>query len=204
MYMRFCDRNTIVEKDLIGGLLLLLLLGAAIVVNFELAEDVINLSLGELVAKVHECVPEHLSLNLALRLVSLEGTDNEVVGVVGAASHLVLEHLDHGVEGAGTANLAKHVVELTLRHELADVVESGTDVVLGDGAILVNVHQLEALLVHLELLLGEAAIVALSHDGGEMSCLTSKTMSVLTLFKAWEQLRCKVLGSSALHVAPSQ
>jgi hypothetical protein len=93
-------------------------------------------------------VPEHLSLDLALDLVGLEGTDDEVVGVVGAAGHLVLLNSDHGVEGAGTADLGKHVVELTLRHELADVVESATDVVLGDGAILVNVHQLEALLVH--------------------------------------------------------
>merc|ERR1719379_1143202 len=183
------------------GLLLLLLLAAAgdeesdhslgldeaVVVHLELAEDVVNLSLGELVAEVHQSVTEHLSLDLAIGLVSLEGANNEVVGIVGSAGHLVLEHVDHGVEGACAADLAEHVVELALGHELADVVEGGTDVVLGDGAVLVDVHQLEALLVHLKLLGREAALIALAHDGGEMSCLTSKTMSVLTLFKAWER-----------------
>merc|ERR1719391_448626 len=55
------------------GLLLLLLLAAAdeesdhslgldeaVVVNLELAEDVVNLGLGELVAEVHQSVTEHL------------------------------------------------------------------------------------------------------------------------------------------------
>merc|ERR1719195_1955213 len=153
-------------------------------VDLKLTEDVVNLGLGELVAKVLEGMLEHFSLDLAVDLVGLEGTDNQIVGVVGTAGHLFLEHFDHGVEGACAADLAQHAVEFFLRHELANVVEGSADVILGDGAALVDVHQLEALLVLLELLLGEASIVALAHDGGEMSCLTSKTMSVLTLFKA--------------------
>ncbi len=99
------------------------------------------------------------------------------------AGHLVLEHLDHVVEGASAADLRQHVVELALVHELqggkiqnqhilhlkniyvkqqylSDVVEGGPEIALVDGAILVDVHELEALLVHVQLLLGEAAILA--------------------------------------------
>ena len=75
------------------------------------------------------------------------------------AGHLVLEHVDHGVEAAGSADLGEHLVELGLVHELADVVEGGAEVVLVDGAVLVDVHQEEAVLVHVQLLLREAAIV---------------------------------------------
>merc|ERR1719511_50282 len=142
-----------------------LALKEAIVINLELAEDVVNFSLGELVAKVQKCVAEHLSLNLALNLVGLESAHDQVIRIIGASSHLFLEHLDHVVECASASDLRQHVVEFSLRHELANVVESSTDVVLGDGAILVDVHQLEALLIHLELLLGEASIVALAHFG---------------------------------------
>jgi len=52
------------------------------------------------------------------------------------SSHLGLEHLDHVVEVAWTADLSQHVVQLALSHQLADVVEGGAEVVLGDGAIL--------------------------------------------------------------------
>ncbi len=54
-----------------------------IVVNFELAEDIIDLGLGELVTEVQQSVPEHLGLDLAVGLVSLEGPDNQIVGIVG-------------------------------------------------------------------------------------------------------------------------
>jgi len=76
------------------------------------------------------------------------------------SGHLLLEHLDHVVEVAGSSNLLQHLVQLRVWHELADVVEGGAEVVLGDGAILVDVHQLEALLVHLNLLLAEAFILS--------------------------------------------
>jgi hypothetical protein len=52
------------------------------------------------------------------------------------SGHLGLEHLDHVVEVARASHLGQHVVELGLGHELADVVEGGAEVVLGDGAIL--------------------------------------------------------------------
>ena len=75
------------------------------------------------------------------------------------ASHLLLEHLDHVVEGAATSDLGEHGVELRLVHELADVVEGGAEIALADGAVLVHVHQLEALLVHGDLLLGETTLI---------------------------------------------
>ena len=54
------------------------------------------------------------------------------------SGHLSLEHLDHVVEAARAADLSEHVVELLLGHQLADVVESGAEVVLGDGAVLIK------------------------------------------------------------------
>lgn len=86
------------------GLLLLLLLLAtsgneksdhsfgfneAVVIDLEFAEDVVALGFGELVAKVHQGVAEHLGLDLALVLVGLEGAHDEVIGVVGAYSIVV-------------------------------------------------------------------------------------------------------------------
>merc|ERR1712087_927477 len=57
-----------------------------IIVDLEFAKDVIDLGLVELVTEVHESMAEHLSLDFALDLVCLEGTDDEVIGVVGATS----------------------------------------------------------------------------------------------------------------------
>merc|ERR1719244_1092185 len=45
---------------------------------------------------------EHLGVNLAFVVISLEGLDNEVIGVVSVSGHLLLEHLDHVVVGACT------------------------------------------------------------------------------------------------------
>merc|ERR1719300_368474 len=111
-------------------------------------------------------VLEHLDVDLAFVVVGSEGLDDEIIGVVAVSSHLVLEHVDHPLEVAGTSNLSQQIVQLRLRHEDTDVVEGSTEVVLVQGAILVDVHQLEAVLVHLDLLLGEASglfILSLAH-----------------------------------------
>merc|ERR1711872_153761 len=135
-----------------------------VLVDLELTEDVVDLGLGHLVSPGLEGVLEHLGVDLALVVVSLEGLDDEVVGVVALAGHLLLEHLDHVVVGAGSRDLAKQTVELGLAHEDTDVVEGAAQVVLVQLAILVDVHQLEAVLVHLELLLGESSLIlALAH-----------------------------------------
>merc|ERR1719382_208534 len=135
-----------------------------VLINIELTEDVVNLSLGHLVSPGLKGVLEHLGVDLALVVVSLEGLDDEVVGVVALAGHLLLEHLDHVVIGAGSRDLAQQAVELGLAHEDTDVVEGAAQVVLVQLAILVDVHQLEAVLVHLELLLGESSLIlALAH-----------------------------------------
>merc|ERR1712110_878662 len=119
-------------NDLLG-------LDHVILINLELSEDVVDLSLGHLVSPCHEGVLEHLGVDLAVLVVSLEGLDDEVVRVVAGSGHLLLEHLDHVVEGSA-------------------------EVIFVKGAVLVDVHQLEAVLVHLELLLGEASLIlSLSH-----------------------------------------
>merc|ERR1719499_2036355 len=135
-----------------------------VLIDLELAEDVVNLSLGHLISPGHESVLEHLGVNLAILVVGLESLDNEVIGVVSVSGHLLLEHLDHVVVGAGTSNLSEQRVELGLSHEDTDVVEGSAEIIFVQGTVLVDVHQLEAVLVHLELLLGETTfILALAH-----------------------------------------
>merc|ERR1711973_279731 len=163
-----------------GWLLLLLLLDSnketddllaldhVVLINLELSEDVVNLSPGHLVSPSHESVLEHLGVNLAFDVVSLESLNNEVVRVVTVSGHLLLEHLHHVVVGAGTANLSQKLIKLRLRHQDSDVVEGSAEVILVNSAILVDVHHLEAVLVHLELLLGEALILSLAHDEGRV------------------------------------
>merc|ERR1711915_3378 len=68
----------------------------------------------------------------------------------------MLEHLDHVVVGACTSNLTKETIKFSLSHEDTNIVKGTTEVVFVNGTILVDVHKLEAVLVHLELLLGEA------------------------------------------------
>merc|ERR1711992_486675 len=133
-------------------------------INLKLTEDIINLSLGHLVSPGHQSVLEHLGVNFSVHVVGLESLDNEVIGVVAVSGHLLLEHLDHVLVGAGTANLTKKTVKLRLGHEDTNVVESSTEIIFVQGSIFVDVHQLEAVLVHLELLLGEASLIlALAH-----------------------------------------
>merc|ERR1712088_87528 len=79
----------------------LLALDHVVLINLELSEDIVNLGLGHLVSPGHQSVLEHLGVNLAFDVVSLESLDNEVVRVVTVSGHLLLEHLDHVVVGAG-------------------------------------------------------------------------------------------------------
>merc|ERR1712127_748150 len=169
------NRGLLNNSDLLSlGLLLdgdeqandVLGLDHVVLIDLELVEDVVNLSLGHLVSPGAEGMLKHLGVNLALVVVGLEGLDDEVIGVVAVAGHLLLEHLDHVVVGARSRDLSQQTVELRLAHEDTDVVEGTTQVVLVELAILVDVHQLEAVLVHLQLLLRESALIlTLAHLG---------------------------------------
>merc|ERR1712020_687105 len=86
------------SNDLLG-------LDHVVLIDLELPEDVVNLSLGHLVSPGHQSVLEHLGVNLAFHIVSFESLNNEVVRVVAVSGHLLLEHLDHVVVGAGTSHL---------------------------------------------------------------------------------------------------
>merc|ERR1712183_212599 len=143
----------------------LLGLDHVVLINVEFIKDFVHLSFGHLISPSLEGVLEHLDVNLAFNIIGLKCLDDEVVGVIALAGHLLLEHLDHVVKGAGTSNLTQQAVELGLAHEDTDVVESTTEIVFVDGTILVDVHELEALFVHLDLFSGESAllILALSH-----------------------------------------
>merc|ERR1711872_90873 len=168
-------RGSLLDGGWGGFLLLLLLLGDkesedllgldhVVLINVELAEDVVDLSLGHLVSPGLEGVLEHLDVDHALDVVGLEGLDDQVVRVVAVSSHLLLEHVDHVLVGAGTVDLSQQTVKLALSHKDTDVVEGSAEVIFVNGAILVDVHELEAVLVHVELLLGEASLIlALSH-----------------------------------------
>merc|ERR1711872_1017346 len=99
---------------------------------------------------------EHLGVDLALLVVGLESLDDEIIRVVSISSHLLLEHLDHVVIGAGTSDLTKKTIKFSLSHEDTNIVKGTTEIVFVDSTILVDVHKLETVLVHLELLLREA------------------------------------------------
>merc|ERR1719374_328357 len=91
----------------------------------------------------------------------------KMAGVVTLSGHLLLEHLDHVVIGAWAVDLTQQTVELALGHEDANIVEGTTEVIFVNDTILVDVHHLEAVLVHVELLLGEASLIlSLAHGGG--------------------------------------
>merc|ERR1712071_684405 len=170
------NRGLLNNSDLLSlGLLLdgdeqandVLGLDHVVLIDLELTEDVVDLSLGHLVSPVLEGVLEHLGVDLALVVVGLEGLDDEVIGVVALASHLLLEHLDHVVQGAGAGDLSQQIVKFSLSHEDTDVVEGSAQVVLVQLSILVDVHELEAVLVHLNLLLRESTLIlALAHTEG--------------------------------------
>merc|ERR1711955_184852 len=136
-----------------------------VLINVELLEDVVNLSVGHLVSPGSESVLEHLDIDLATQVVGHESLEDEVIGVVAVSGHLLLEHVDHAHHVAGSTDLSHQLIELTLRHEDTNVVKSSTEVIFVQGTVLVDVHQLEAVLVHLDLLLREATfILSLAHD----------------------------------------
>merc|ERR1711955_4424 len=136
-----------------------------VLINVELLEDVVNLSVGHLVSPGSESVLEHLDIDLATQVVGHESLENEVIRIVAITSHLLLEHVDHASDIAGTSNLSHEVIKLRLGHEDTNIVKSSTEVILVQGTVLVDVHQLEAVLVHLDLLLREASfILSLAHD----------------------------------------
>merc|ERR1719357_234805 len=102
-------------------------------------------------------------------ILGLEGLDNKVIRVISISSHLLLEHLDHVVVGAGTSNLTKKTIKLSLAHQDTNIVKGTAEVIFVKGAILVDVHKLEAVLVHLQLVLGEPALIlSLAHGGCEL------------------------------------
>merc|ERR1711915_587450 len=76
----------------------LLGLDHVVFINLKFTKDVINLSLG----------------HLAFLVVSLESLDDEVIRVISISSHLLLEHLDHVVIGAGTSDLTKETIKFSL------------------------------------------------------------------------------------------
>merc|ERR1712033_13611 len=133
-----------------------------VLIDLKLTKDVINLSLGHLVSPGGESVLEHLGVNLAFIIVSLESLDNQVIWVVTLSCHLVCEHLDHVVTGAGSTDLTQESIQLTLRHQDTNIVEGTAQVVFVQDSVLVDVHELEAVLVHLNLLSGESALIVLA------------------------------------------
>merc|ERR1719153_92867 len=137
-----------------------------VLIDLELSENIVNLSLGHLVSPGLEGMLEHLGVDLALVVVSLEGLDNQVVGVVSITGHLLSEHGDHVVSCAGAGHLAQETVQLRLGHQDTHVVEGAAQVVLVKDAILVDVHQFEAVLVHLDLVIGEPTLC--------MTCIFAK------------------------------
>merc|ERR1711862_190507 len=138
-----------------------------VLINVELLEDVVNLSVGHLVSPGSESELEHLDIGLATQVVGHESLEDKLIGIVTITNHLLLEHVDHASDIAGASNLSHEVIKFRLGHEDTNVVKSSTEVILVQGTILVDVHQLEAVLVHLDLIFGESSsfafILSLAH-----------------------------------------
>merc|ERR1712083_595719 len=105
-----------------------------VLINLELIENIIDLSLGHLVSPGHEGMCEHLGVDLLVSLVSREGLDDDIISIIALASHLLLEHGNHVVRGAGSRDLSQEAVKLALRHEDTNVVKGSPEVVLVNGA----------------------------------------------------------------------
>merc|ERR1719445_1870094 len=85
-----------------------------VLINLKLVEDIVNFGLGHLVSPGHEGMGEHLGVNLAIGSISHEGLNDEVIRVISIPCHLLLEHGDHVVRGAATADLTQQAVQLRL------------------------------------------------------------------------------------------
>ena len=128
----------------------------ALVVDVELVEGLVHLLGGELLAPGHQRVPERVAVDGAVALVErLESLDDDVV-VVGLAGLSAGEHGEQHGEVDGARRVRQHLLDLLLRGDAADDVEGAADVRVVQDAVLVGVHQLEALLELIDLLLGEA------------------------------------------------
>merc|ERR1719147_16797 len=155
-------------RCLLGGLLLLLLLLLGVSILILLRRSFFHhrglLSLGHLVSPGLEGVLKGLGVHLALVVISHEGLEDELVRVSAFSGHLLSEHVDHGIHGAGSVDFAQEAVKLGLGHEDTNIVEGAAEIVLVEDSVLVDVHQLEAVLVHLDLVFGEAPLIlSLSH-----------------------------------------
>merc|ERR1719309_1664641 len=154
LFFLYSDKET---NDFLG-------LDHVVFINLKFTKDVIDFGLGHFVSPSHQSMCEHFGVNFAILIIGLESLDNEVIRVISISCHLLLEHLDHVVIGAGTSDLSKKSIKLTFAHQDTNIVKSSTKVIFVKLTILVDVHQLKAVLVHLELVLGEPTLIlALAH-----------------------------------------
>lgn len=92
-----------------------------------------------------ECtVNAPFAINLAFLVEGLEGGDDDLI-LVGLAGHPVGEQGQHLGEVDGTGSFLDHLVQLLLGHQLADLVEGRSQVRFVDDAVLVGIHEGEAL-----------------------------------------------------------
>jgi len=123
-------------------------------VDLELAEGIVDLAGGKLVTEGHEGVSEGLSVNFAIDFKSFKGLEDGFV-VVSAAGHLGGEEGDHLGEVHGSISLIKHALGLTAGDIFAMVSEGSHEIISGEKAVLVDVHDTESLLELLDGRVGE-------------------------------------------------
>jgi len=123
-------------------------------VNLHLREGVVDFAGGELDTEGHEGVPEGVGINLAVNLEGLEGGKDDVI-IVGSTGHLGGEEGDHLGEVHGSVSLIKHALGLTAGDIFAMVSEGSHEIISGEKAVLVDVHDTESLLELLDGRVGE-------------------------------------------------
>jgi len=123
-------------------------------VDGEFTEGIVDLAGGKLVTEGHEGVSEGLSVNFAIDFKSFKGLEDGFV-VVSAAGHLGGEKGDHLGEVHGSVSLIKHALGLTAGDIFAMVSEGSHEIISGEKAVLVDVHDTESLLELLDGRVGE-------------------------------------------------
>merc|ERR1712198_690183 len=91
---------------------------------------------------------EHLDIDLATLVIGHESLEDELIGVVAISGHLLLEHVDHAHDVAGSSDLSHQLIELTLRHEDTNVVKSSTEIIFVQGtALLMSINLKQSLYI---------------------------------------------------------
>jgi len=133
-------------------------------VYLEFGESVFNFLCGKFITEGHEGMPEHLGVNFAVHLESLERLEDDLV-IVGSTGHFVGEKENHFGEVYGGGGLIEHSLGFSAADGFADIGESLDEIISFEDTVLVDIHDAESLLELLDSRLAEEVedVLLLTH-----------------------------------------